>query len=132
MKYPPARFDDVHRRAIGEGIARACAEADYVVHGCCIGYDHAHLIIARHERDIEVIIGHIKAHATRKLTEASVHPLARYIGKRGTMPTPWSQGCWKVFIDNAEQLKHAVAYVERHPEKERLARQEWAFVAPVR
>ena len=51
-----------------------------------------------------------------------------YIGKRGGLPTPWSEGCWKVFIDTKEQCAAAIAYVERHPVKEGLPKKRWPFV----
>lgn len=128
LKYPPVRFDDVQRRAIAAGFARACDEAQYRCRACCIGHDHAHLVIARHDRQITVIAGHLKAAATRSLTDSGVHPLTGHTGKRGGLPTPWSEGCWKVFIDDDEQLASAIRYVERHPEKEGLGSQMWEFV----
>jgi hypothetical protein len=128
LKYPPVRFYDQHRLAIADGFARACAEGDYLCFGCCIGHDHAHLVLARHDRDPQVIVGHLKSHATRELTARGIHPLCGHVGKRGGLPTPWSEGCWKVFIDDDAQLQAATAYVERHPAKERLAPQDWDWV----
>jgi hypothetical protein len=132
LKYPPVRFNDSHRSAIAQGFARACDEATYICLACCIGHDHAHLVLKRHTRDIEVIAGHLKSNATRALTALNSHPLARHIGKRGGLPTPWSEGCWKVFIDDEAQLRGAIAYVERHPGKEGLPTQHWDFVRPNR
>jgi hypothetical protein len=60
LKYPPVRFNDAQRSAIADGFARACAEGDYVCFACCIGYDHAHLVLARHDRDPQTIVGHLK------------------------------------------------------------------------
>lgn len=128
LKFPPVRFNDAHRRAIADGFARACAESRYVCLACCIGYDHSHLVIERHERDPETIAGHLKSHATRELTRRGIHPLNGFIGKRGGLPTPWSEGCWKVFIDDDAQLASAIRYVERHPRKEGLPAQHWDFV----
>lgn len=128
LKYPPVRFNDAQRHAIANGFARACSEGQYICFACCIGHDHAHLVIERHQRNPEVIAGHLKSHATRELTARNVHPLAGHTGKRGGPPTPWAEGCWKVFIDNEEQLRAATDYVQRHPRKEGLAEQRWAFV----
>jgi hypothetical protein len=72
--------------------------------------------------------GHLKSHATRELTSRRIHPLNGHVGKRGGLPTPWSEGCWKVFIDNDPQLQSAIAYVERHPSKEGLPKQSWDFL----
>jgi hypothetical protein len=128
LKYPPVRFNDAHRDTIARGFARACAEASYTCLACCIGYDHSHLVMKAHERDITVIAGHLKAQATRSLTDAGIHPLHGFTGKRGGLPTPWSEGCWKVFIDDLEQLRVAIAYVQAHPRKEHLPDQHWEFV----
>lgn len=129
LKYPAVRFNDSHRTAIAAGFARACDEAGYICRACCIGFDHAHLVCDQHSREITVIAGHLKSHATRELAGRGIHPLASYVGKRGGMPTPWGEGCWKVFIDERDQLDAAIQYVNRHPRKERLADQCWIFVA---
>ncbi|HEX3356678.1 MAG TPA: hypothetical protein VHS31_06810 [Tepidisphaeraceae bacterium] len=129
LKFPPVRFNDAQREAIAAGFALACAEGSYICFACCIGHDHAHLVIGRHQRDPETIAGHFKSHATRELTRRGIHPLNGQTGKRGGLPTPWSEGCWKVFIDGEEQLHAAVGYVRRHPGKEGLVRQEWECVA---
>jgi REP element-mobilizing transposase RayT len=128
LKFPPVRFNDAHRESIAQGFGRACCDGAYRCFACCIGFDHAHLVIETHPRGIPVIAGHLKAVATRELTERGVHPLDEFIGKRGTLPTPWSEGCWKVFIDEPAQLNAAIRYVAHHPIKESLSRQQWDFV----
>jgi hypothetical protein len=88
LKYPPVRFNDAHRVAIAHGFARACDEASYSCLACCIGYDHSHLVMEAHEREITMIAGHLKALATRSLTDLGIHPLNGLTGKRGGVPTP--------------------------------------------
>jgi len=128
LKYPTVRFNDVQRQAVAQGFGQACIDGAYRCRACCIGYDHAHLVLDQHLRDITVIAGHLKSAATKSLTVAGVHPLGGFTGIRGRAPTPWSVGCWKVFIDQSQQLENAIGYVRRHPEKERLAPQSWKFV----
>jgi REP element-mobilizing transposase RayT len=118
LKYPPVRFNNAQRESIADGFARACEDGDYRCLACCIGYDHAHLVFASHTRAITVIAGHLKSAATRALTDKDIHPLSNHTGKRGGLPTPWSEGCWKVFIDEDAQLCSAIAYVRQHPRKE--------------
>lgn len=130
LKYPTVRFNESQRVAIADGFARACDEGAYQCLACCIGHDHAHLVIGRHGRDVMQMVGHLKSHATRALTTRNLHPLSGYIGKRGGLPTPWAEGCGKVFIDTIEQAQSAVRYVHRHPAKEGLPAQQWAFVNP--
>lgn len=132
LKYPPVRFDDHQRQVIGKGFAQACLDGKYDCFACCIGFDHAHLVISDHPREITVIAGHLKANATRALTNAGIHPLNGFVGKRGGLPTPWSEGCWKVFIDDEPQLLNAINYVDQHPEKEGLPPQNWNFTSQLR
>jgi REP element-mobilizing transposase RayT len=131
LKFPPVRFDAIQRQEIARGFGITCRHAGYRCYACCIGYDHAHLVMARHERQITVIAGHLKAAATRALTEANAHPLNGHVGKRGGLPTPWSEGCWKVYIDESDQLRSAIAYVQRHPIKEGMKAQDWDFVEKI-
>ena len=66
------------------------------------------------------------------LTRSDLHPLRSFRKSDGAVPTPWSEGIWSVFISDGEQLTSANRYVERHPEKEGLPRQNWPFVKPAR
>ena len=131
LKYPPVRFDDAQRAAVIAGIGRACHEADIHLLAGVIGHDHGHVTVARHPtRTIERIVGHFKARATQALTAAGCHPMAAYADAAGRVPTPWAGGCWKVFIDDPEQMRAAVAYDQRHAAKEGLPPQPWPFARP--
>jgi REP element-mobilizing transposase RayT len=128
LKHPPVRFTPAIRELIGVGFGVAVREGDYRVMACCIGHDHAHLVLGRHERSVEQMLAHLKSKASMEVGRAGVHPLAGYADGAGRMPSIWSEGCWKVFIDNATQLHAAVEYVRRHPVKEGLEAQAWGFV----
>lgn len=128
LKYPPVRFDARQRAAVAAGFAEAVTHAGYKAFAACIGHDHAHLVLGRHERSIERIAQHLKSKATMHLGAAGLHPLRDYRARDDTVPTPWSEKCWSVFIEDADHLRAAIAYVERHPEKEGLAPQRWEFV----
>jgi REP element-mobilizing transposase RayT len=128
LKYPPVRFDSGQRRLVADGFGRAIGESQYQVHACCIGHDHAHLLVGRHARTIEQIAIHLKSKATMALTRGDAHPLALF---GNPAPTPWSAGIWSVFITDPQQLAAAIAYIQRHPEKEGLAPQSWEFITPI-
>jgi REP element-mobilizing transposase RayT len=130
LKYPPVRFNERQRQRIAEGFAQAVREAGCLIHACCIGHDHSHAVLGRHERRIERIASHLKSKATMAMTRAGVHPLAEFRRPDDTIPSPWSDGIWSVFINDVDQLRAAIAYVERHPEKEGLAAQVYPFVTP--
>jgi REP element-mobilizing transposase RayT len=131
LKYPPVRFDARQRDAIARGIARACKESEIVVPACAIGFDHAHAVVSRHVKSIEQIVGHFKGRATQRLRMDGCHPLEQFAVGDKPPPTPWAEGCWSVFINDEEQLRNAIDYVNRHPEKEGLPPQNWDFVTPV-
>jgi REP element-mobilizing transposase RayT len=128
LKYPPVRFNARQRDCIAIGFDEAASAGGYNVFACCVSFDHAHLVIERHERTIEKIAGHLKAKASMALDRAGVHPLAVHRTPAGRAPSPWSEGCWSVFIRDVDQLRAAIRYVERHPEKEQLPFVVYPFV----
>ena len=131
LKYPAVRFDDAQRAAILAGIGTACAESGIDLFAGCVGYDHGRVVVGRHAKSIEQVVGQFKGRATQAMRAAGYHPLGAYDAGSGAPPTPWGAGCWKVFVNDERQLRYAVAYVRRHPAKEGLPPQEWAFARPV-
>ena len=127
LKNPPVRFSDAQRTCIGDGFAQAVFEGKYLIHACCIGHDHAHLVVARHTRSIERIASHLKSKATMSMTRAGVHPLKACCTSDQSLPSPWAEGAWSVFVNDPRQLQASIAYVQRHPVKEGLALEEWRF-----
>ncbi len=87
LKYPAVRFDDRQRTMIAEGFAQAILEGGYAIHALCIGHDHAHAIIERHDRTIERIAQHLKSKATMTLNRENANPLARFC-ESDRIPTP--------------------------------------------
>jgi REP element-mobilizing transposase RayT len=130
LKYPPVSFDEQQRAAIAEGYAKAAEEGGYLIHGCAVMPDHSHHVIGRHKRDIARITGHLKARASQALRAAGCHPLQAYEQTDGTIPTPWAEGCWKVFLDSDQDVRRAVRYVNQNPTRDGLPEQMWPFVTP--
>jgi hypothetical protein len=56
-----------------------------------------------------------------------VHPFADTFRPDGTRPSPWVEGCWKVFLNEGDVLR-AIDYVEKNPIKAGLKPQKWSFV----
>ena len=132
LKYPPARFDDLQRISIANGVARACLESAIILHACAIGFDHIHIVSARHhEKSIEDIVKQFKSFATKQMNADGTNPMSRYRTKSGSPPTSWSEGLWSVFINHETRLQSAIEYVTRHPTKEGLAPQPWSFLTPI-
>jgi hypothetical protein len=72
LLFPPVRFTGVQALAVAKGFATAMAESGYVVHACAILPGHVHLVIARHSRNVEQNVGHMKARATQDAVRVSV------------------------------------------------------------
>jgi REP element-mobilizing transposase RayT len=122
LKYPAVQFTGIQARAVARGFARACAESGYIVHACSILPEHVHLVIARNERWITRIAGHLKARATQQLkAEARWPDEGRPV---------WADGGWKVYLDSDEEVLDRIGYVEKNPLKEGKQQQRWDFVVP--
>lgn len=130
LSYPPVNFTGKQAVVIAQGFAKAISEHHYVVHALAIMPDHLHLAMAYHSRDIEDISKHMKARATLFLAKAELHPLQKFTGKNGRVPSPWGRKCWCPFIRSKEHMKSAIRYVEKNPIKAGLRRQNWSLVTP--
>jgi REP element-mobilizing transposase RayT len=128
LKYPPVVFAGRQARAIGRGFAEAVAEARYVLYACSILPEHVHVVIARHGRKVEQIVGHLKARATQRLKTENLHPLEGHRQTDGSPPSPWGRRGWNVFLDDPDEVRRAIRYVQENPLKEGKPRQRWSFV----
>ena len=88
------------------------------------------MVIGRHSYRIEQVVNLLKGAATRQLAEDGLHPLAKFAGADGKVPSPWAQERRKVFCFNPGQVRDKVGYVEDNPEEAGLKRQHWGFVVP--
>ena len=127
LAHPAVQFDGAQTEAVAAGFAKYAAEAGLLVWACAVMPDHVHLVVGRHRLDVEKLVMQLKGRATTKLTEAGVHPFEPEDGKR---PKCFARGEWKVFLETAEDIHRAVAYVENNPVKEGRPVQRWPFVTP--
>jgi REP element-mobilizing transposase RayT len=125
LQRPAVVFDGRQALAIARGFAAACRDAGYIVRAFAIMPDHGHILINRHDRPAERIIGHLKSAATKQLRAEGLHP---FDDGGDRVPTVWAEGCWKRFINNGDDLQRAIDYVNDNPMKEGLPRQLWSFI----
>ena len=130
LKYPPVHFTGIQARAVGRGIAQASTESGYVIHACSILPEHVHMVLGRHERRVEQIVGHFKGRATQKLVAEQQHPLASHCTAEGSTPSPWSRRSWRVYLNDDLHVRNAIRYVEANPTREGKPVQHWPFVVP--
>lgn len=86
--------------------------------------------MGRHRYNVSQIVNLLKGAASAYLLYKGLHPLAQYRRRDGTVPSPWAGKYGKVFLDNSEDLRRAIRYVEDNPQKEGKRRQRWKFVVP--
>jgi REP element-mobilizing transposase RayT len=128
--HPPVTFTRLQARAIGRGFADAQFGAGYGILACSILPKHVHMVVARYDRGIETIAGHLKSRAKPFLAEENLHPFQNLKGRRGNRPSPWSESFWQVYLNSDADIIRAIRYVENNPIKDGLRPQQWPFVNP--
>jgi REP element-mobilizing transposase RayT len=128
MKYPAVRFTGVQARAVGRAFAAMRAKSKLGIWACSIMPEHVHMVIARHDYEVERVVNFMKGEATKQLVAEEIHPFMGRRGEDGRLPKAWARGVWKVFLDSTEDIVKAIQYVRDNPAKEGLSPQKWTFV----
>ena len=128
LKHPPVILTGEQALSVANGFARLSRSSGYAIYACAILPEHIHLVIGRHDYDVEQIIRRLKQGAGLQLKQDGLHPFAALAGRRGAVPSAFGEGMWKCFIDNERYLRAAIEYVEKNPIKEGKKKQHWKFV----
>ncbi|MCE9546496.1 MAG: hypothetical protein K8T25_13400 [Planctomycetia bacterium] len=128
LKYPPVSLNGVQARAVGRGFGTLSEKSKIVIWACAIMPEHVHLVIARHRLRIERIAIALKSAATRQAMDEDVHPLKEYREEGQRPPKMFGRGEWKAYLDDADDIGRAIAYVENNPIREEKPPQRWSFV----
>lgn len=128
LKYPAVRFTGEQAVAIAKGFARYVERSGVTIWACAILPEHVHLVLARHRYQAEEMMIQLKANATNQLRTDGLHPLAAYPRRNGSLPSPWGEHGWKVYLDCEEDIQRAIRYVENNPVREGKRRQTWSCV----
>lgn len=105
LMYPAVRFTGRQAQTVTKAFAETSRMLELLVYACAIMPDHVHLVIARHPRTAEAIVGYLKRSASRRLATDEMHPLARFRHQDGRVPTPWAESGWKVYLSTAEEVR---------------------------
>ncbi len=130
LKYPAVIFNGYQAVSVGRGFADMVEKSGYAIYACSILPEHVHLVLGRFRYTAETMVRLLKAAASERLARDGRHPLAAWPRTDGTLPTPWSVKCWKVFLNCEADVGRAIRYVEDNPVKEGKRRQTWSFVTP--
>ncbi len=120
LRYPPVELTGKQALTAAQGFAWAAEEGDYAIHACAVLPDHVHLVIGRHPRKFRMVVGHLKARATRLL-----HLRVPWHGDDRPV---WGEHGWNVFLNDAASVEHAIQYVMDNPPKEGKPVQHWSLV----
>ena len=130
LKYEPVQFSGQQALEIGRGFSKAISKSGFVIWACSILPEHVHLVLGRHRLAAEQVVRLLKGEATKQLNETGLHPLADSPNPDGSIPKPWADGKWIVYLDSEEAIDNAIGYVEENPLKEGKPPQHWSFVTP--
>jgi REP element-mobilizing transposase RayT len=114
-------FDTSARTIIAEAFTEVCARETYTCWACAIMPDHVHLIIRKHKHLAEEMIATFQVASRSRLR-------AQHL-RTDDHPT-WGGPGWKVFLDQPEDIRRTITYVESNPDALKLPRQHWPFVKP--
>jgi REP element-mobilizing transposase RayT len=110
---PPFFVNDKTRMLAASGFRKVVDRLHITIPACAIMKDHVHIIILRSKYRIEYLVNQLKGAATKEMK-------LKY--------SPWTRGCWKIFINDTDTLGAAVQYICANPENSGLLPQSWDFV----
>ena len=116
LSRPPYYLTNETRHVVADAFAEVVGRLCLNVPACAIMNDHVHFLAWRSKYTIEYMVNQLKGGATLALTLDH---------------TPWTKGCWKVFINDELSLRAAAKYIEANPDAARLRSQQWGFVTPL-
>lgn len=130
LAHPPVQFNGIQARAVARGFGTYIEKSGITVWACAVMPDHAHVVMARHHYDVEIMGNLMKGEATKQLNREGVHPFAGLVGVRGRVPTCFGRKWWVVYNDSEEDLNRSIESVEKNPIKAGYKTQRWPFVVP--
>jgi REP element-mobilizing transposase RayT len=130
LKYPPVVFTGQQALAVALGFREIISKLRMAVYAAALMPDHVHVVVAQQNMFAEKIAGHLKRAASRQLSKSNLHPLAKFMSKDGSLPTPWEEEGWKVFLHTHDDVVGARQYVNDNPEEAGFKRQNWSFITP--
>jgi len=130
LKFAPVKFTLPQIACVGRAIGDEAQKYSLPVYAMAVMPDHVYLVTARQERTAEAWIGYLKRAASRELRATGLHPFLAQAKPDGSLPTPWVEGGWKVYLHTAQEIRRTKHYVNGNPEKAGLPRQDWGFITP--
>lgn len=130
LKYDPVVFNGRQALSVAKGFAGEIRRYGGVIHACAIMPGHWHLVVGPPRYDIRRFAGRLKGAATKQLRADGLHPLADFPKVDGSLPSPWGEDLWVVYLFKDHEVKRAIDYTNQNPVKAGLPMQNWSFVVP--
>lgn len=119
LDFPVLTFADDAIRAVAHAFGSAVSTYQYTCYACVVMRDHVHLVVRKHKHSAEEMIYHPQRESHIALREAALvdfeHPV-------------WGGHGWKVFLDEPEDVRRTIKYVEDNPLPLQMPVQRWEFV----
>ena len=120
LKHPLLKFDESARTEIAVAFGGEVAAQNYTCWACAVMPDHVHVLIRKHKHWAEEMAENLMRASRLRLIEQ---------GHREHSHPTWIAGCgWKVFLDEPDEVRRTIRYIEQNPVKLRLPEQHWPFV----
>lgn len=116
LQRPPFFLNDASRTVVAGAFGYVVKRLGINVAACAIMNDHVHILVLRSKYRIEYLVNQLKGAATKALN---------------LQQTPWTRGCWKVFINDDDAFLSAIRYIQFNPTSAGLAPQHWDFITPL-
>lgn len=128
LKYPPVIFNGVQARAVMRGVGEYVEKSNVTIWAASVMPDHFHLVVARHDYDIEYVANLLKGDATKQLVKEGIHPFQQHMKDDGTVPPCFGRKWWVVYLFDEEDILRTIRYVQNNPIREGMKPQAWPFV----
>jgi len=128
LKYDPVEFSDAQVQSVATGFANVLETTGCVLFACSILKNHIHLVPDRPPYKVEQLVNLLKGGASRQLELDGLHPFVHHRRTDGSLPSPFQEDCWKVFLNTDADIARSIKYTNDNPEKHGMPRQKWSFV----
>jgi REP element-mobilizing transposase RayT len=119
LDHEPLVFNEKDVDAIAQGFRIAIAQQKYTCYACVIMPDHIHILIRKHKHQAEEMIAHLQRESHLALRDSGLvnheHPV-------------WGGHGWKVFLDEPDDIRRTIRYIEKNPIPLKMPVQKWDFV----
>jgi REP element-mobilizing transposase RayT len=120
--HPLLTFDAAARAEIAAAFGEVMESERYTCYARVIMPDHVHVLIRKHKHRAEQMIESLQESSRLRLCKT---------GHRTTDHPTWvGRSGWKIFLDQPEEIKGTIRYIDNNPVPLGLPIQLWPFIRP--